>query len=81
MTRSMPGNARCGLLYHVNFPEEKVKSTIMNKPVSLIRLTAMLVCGFVLLGCETAPPMIQTGPDAELSFDGLHNVDNSQAAA
>ncbi len=38
---------------------------------------------FVLIGssvaCTTAPPTIQTGPDAELSFDGLHKVDNSQA--
>jgi hypothetical protein len=29
--------------------------------------------------CQTAPPSIQTGPDAELSYDGLHIVDNSQA--
>jgi len=30
------------------------------------------------VGCTTAPT-IQAGPDAEVSFDGLHKVDNSQA--
>jgi len=38
-----------------------------------------LVLGVVLVACTTAPPTIQTGPDAELSFDGLHQVDNSRA--
>jgi hypothetical protein len=33
----------------------------------------------ISFGCATATPTIQTGPDAELSFDGLHLVDNSQA--
>ncbi len=28
-------------------------------------------------GCSSAPPTIQQGPDAEVSFDGLHVVDNS----
>ena len=30
------------------------------------------------LGCTTAPPNIQTGPDAETSYDGLHKVDNAR---
>jgi hypothetical protein len=42
-----------------------------------VLLAAALV--IVLTGCETAPATIQTGPDAELSFDGLHMVDNSKA--
>ena len=46
---------------------------------SALRLIMALTFGFVLAGCETAPPTIQTGPDAELSFDGLHMVDNSQS--
>ncbi len=46
---------------------------------SVLRLITALTFGFVLAGCETAPPTIQTGPDAELSFDGLHMVDNSQS--
>ena len=46
---------------------------------AVLRLITVLTCAFVLVGCETAPPTIQTGPDAELSFDGLHLVDNSRA--
>ena len=30
-----------------------------------------------ITGCSSAPPTIQTGPDAEVSYDGLHAVDNS----
>jgi len=33
----------------------------------------------ISVACTTAPPSIQSGPDAEVSFDGLHKVDNSQA--
>ena len=51
----------------------------MKNTDSVLRLITALTFGFVLAGCETAPPTIQTGPDAELSFDGLHMVDNSQA--
>jgi hypothetical protein len=46
---------------------------------SIFRLTAALVLGVVLVGCASAPAPHQTRPDAELSFDGLHKVDNSQA--
>jgi hypothetical protein len=46
---------------------------------SVLRLITALSFGFMLAGCETAPPTIQTGADAELSYDGLHLVDNSQA--
>ncbi len=51
----------------------------MKKTSSVLRLTTPLVFAVVLVACTTAPPTIQTGPDAELSFDGLHKVDNSQA--
>jgi hypothetical protein len=51
----------------------------MKKINSVLRLTTALVFAVVLVACTTAPPTIQTGPDAELSFDGLHKVDNSQA--
>jgi len=30
-----------------------------------------------IAGCSSAPPTIQQGPDAEVSFDGLHVVDNA----
>lgn len=38
---------------------------------------------FVILsaGCATKPATIQQGEDAEVSFDGLHKVDNAQADA
>jgi hypothetical protein len=51
----------------------------MKKINSVLRLTTTLVFAVVLVACTTTPPTIQTGPDAELSFDGLHKVDNSQA--
>ncbi len=51
----------------------------MKKINSVLRLTTPLIFAVVLVACTTAPPTIQTGPDAELSFDGLHKVDNSQA--
>ena len=30
-----------------------------------------------IAGCSSAPPTIQEGPNAEVSFDGLHLIDNS----
>lgn len=51
----------------------------MKKISSVLQLTTPLIFAVVLVACTTAPPTIQTGPDAELSFDGLHKVDNSQA--
>ena len=44
-------------------------------------IMALVVTG-VLAGCATTPPppTIQTGPDAEITIDGLHRVDNSLAA-
>ena len=51
----------------------------MNITSSALRLITALIFGFVLAGCQTAPPTVQTGPDAEQSFDGLNVVDNSRA--
>jgi len=51
----------------------------MRKVNSVFRLTVALVFAVVSVACTTVPPTIQTGPDAELSFDGLHMVDNSLA--
>lgn len=42
------------------------------------RLLVMAVAA-LSVACATTPPTIQAGPDAEVSFDGLHKVDNSQA--
>lgn len=45
-----------------------------------VRIPALaLIAGLAIAACETGPPTIQQGPDAELSFDGLHKVNNSQA--
>jgi hypothetical protein len=50
--------------------EEKVNSSL--KAVA----TAAFLVG--LAGCAaTPPPTVQTGPDAEVTVDGLHRVDNS----
>jgi len=46
--------------------------------LSISRLLALAVAALAV-ACTTTPPSIQTGPDAEVSFDGLHKVDNSQA--
>lgn len=45
--------------------------------------TRLLVAGLAtvaIVGCASSgAPTIQTGPDAEVTFDGLHRVDNSRA--
>ncbi len=51
----------------------------MNKKTFGLQLPLALIVAIVVAGCETVPPTIQTGPDAELSFARLHKVDNSQA--
>jgi len=45
----------------------------------IISRLPVLAIATISVACTTAPATIQTGPDAELSFDGLHKVDNSQA--
>jgi hypothetical protein len=42
-----------------------------------ISLISVLVAVIAVAGCSSAPPTIQEGPNAEVSFDGLHAVDNS----
>ncbi len=51
----------------------------MKKTSLILRLMMPLILAVILVACTTAAPTIQTGPDAKLSFDGLHKVDNSQA--
>lgn len=36
-----------------------------------------IAIAIVLTGCATSEPTVQAGPNAEVSFDGLHRVDNS----
>jgi hypothetical protein len=51
----------------------------MNIQKSIFRTVSLVLVTLVAMGCTTAPPSIQSGPDAELSFDGLHVVDNAAA--
>ncbi len=37
----------------------------------------LIFVSLFVAGCSSAPPTIQEGPNAEVSFDGLHLVDNS----
>ena len=53
--------------------------------MKIIRLVFTLMTAFVFVagsvGCTTAtapPPIMQTGADAEVSFDGLHKFDNTR---
>jgi hypothetical protein len=51
----------------------------MRRAGSASWLAGTLIFALASVACTTAPPTIQTGPDAEVSHDGLHKVDNSQA--
>lgn len=50
--------------------------------MKLLRTILLLVTPVLLavgsVGCATKPPTAQTGPDAEVSFDGLHKFDNTR---
>ncbi len=43
---------------------------------TIFLLTALLF----IVACSSATPTIQQGPDAEVTFDGLHKVDNARFA-
>jgi hypothetical protein len=50
----------------------------MNRGRNRMLVAVLAVIG--VAGCASpGAPSIQTGPDAEITFDGLHRVDNSQA--
>jgi hypothetical protein len=42
-----------------------------------MRMTTLLVAALLLGACASKPASVQTGPDAEVTFDGLHRIDNS----
>ena len=48
---------------------------VISKSSLAVAATALLA------GCATPEPSLQTGPNAEVSFDGLTKVDNSRADA
>ncbi|HSD69267.1 MAG TPA: DUF3313 family protein [Woeseiaceae bacterium] len=45
-----------------------------------MRISTFLVLAVLHAGCSSAPPTIETGPEAEVSYDGLHKVDNARFA-
>ena len=51
-------------------------SGVRLKSECLIRALVLMACALTLAGCMTQPTM-QTGPDAEVSFDGLVRLDRS----
>ena len=42
-----------------------------------MKYAVIALLALAMAGCASAPPTVQTGPDAEVSFDGLHLIDNS----
>ncbi len=50
----------------------------MNEIKLLLTLMTTFVLVVSAVGCTTAPLTVQTGPNAELSFDGLHKIDNTR---
>ena len=44
----------------------------------VMKIYSLLFLTMVFAGCASAPPTIQTGEDAEVSFDGLHKIDNAR---
>jgi hypothetical protein len=47
------------------------------KKAEKMKKIILVVVSIIAAGCSSAPPTIQEGPDAEVSFDGLHLIDNS----
>ncbi len=47
----------------------------MNK--SLIKTCLIFMTAAMIAACSSAPPTLQEGPDAEVTFDGLVRVDNT----
>ena len=45
-----------------------------------MKFCSLIILAVVFTGCSSAPPTIQTGADAEVSFDGLHKIDNARFA-
>jgi hypothetical protein len=43
-----------------------------------MKLKTILITAAFLAGCSSAPPTMQTGPEAETSYDGLVRIDNSR---
>ena len=45
---------------------------------STMQRSMLVLLSLIIVACTSAPPALQTGPDAERTFDGLMRVDNSR---
>lgn len=45
-----------------------------------MRMSILLFTALLVVACSSPPPTIEQGPGAELTFDGLHKVDNARFA-
>lgn len=45
-----------------------------------MKTTIFVFATLLLAACSTAPPTIEQGPEAEVTYDGLHKVDNARFA-
>jgi hypothetical protein len=57
------------------------RKTVFNKTTSTVirNLAILWFLAFSLGGCATPAPTLDTSPDAEMTFDGLYEVQNSAA--
>ncbi len=46
-----------------------------------MKILSLVILAIAFAGCSSSGPTIQTGEDAEVSFDGLHKVDNARFAS
>lgn len=42
-----------------------------------MKKVVLVAISLVMAACASAPPTVQSGPNAEVSYDGLHLIDNS----
>jgi hypothetical protein len=54
-----------------------IGDALVTNTYSLVRIT-LAVFALILIGACASEPTVPTGPDAEMSFDGLTKVDNSK---
>ena len=46
-----------------------------------MKIYSLVIMAVIFAGCTASPPTIQEGEDAEVSFDGLHKIDNARFAS
>jgi hypothetical protein len=67
------------------FCYQKKRRRLRGSMMNASRLATVLMTALIFLigslGCSTPPPTIPTDPDAEVSYDGLHKIENSRADA